>query len=296
MEQVQVLMSTYNGEKYIKEQIESINNQRNVVANILVRDDGSKDNTQKIIKNYNIKMIKGSNLKPAKSFMELIECSDDNYKFYALSDQDDYWLPNKLNRAIEQIKKYNQDIPIVYFSAKKIVNDKLEYLYTLEEEEKTTLGSAMIKNIATGCTMVFNKKMKTILKKYKPGNIEMHDAWIYRLCLAIGGIAINDKESYILYRQHENNVIGVNNKVISRLKRRFRSYKNKNRYREKMAKELLNGYKNDMANENCKILESFANYRYSIKYKMNLLFNKNIKLKSKKENIIFKIAVILNII
>jgi len=294
MEKVQVLMSTYNGEKYIIEQVKSILTQNNIKVNILVRDDCSTDSTKKIIKDLGLRVIEGKNLKPAKSFMELIRNSDDNYKFYALSDQDDFWLPEKLNRAIKRITEFEQTKPIVYFSTKKITDEKLNFLYLLKESEEISLESAMIKNIATGCTIVFNNKMMQYLKQYIPKDIEMHDAWIYRLCLALDGIAIYDEESFIFYRQHCNNVVGAAETMQKKIIRRVNSLINPKRYRESMAKEIINGYKKYLTNDNYKILNDFANYRNSIKSKLNLLFNKKIKLNNIKENIIFKIAVVLN--
>ena len=102
MEKIQVLMSTYNGEKYLKEQIESILNQEKVEVNILIRDDGSCDKTLKIIKelskNPKISYYEGKNIGPAKSFMDLVNKSGDKFNYYAFADQDDIWMPNKTKR------------------------------------------------------------------------------------------------------------------------------------------------------------------------------------------------------
>ena len=228
--------------------------------------------------------------------MDLIIKSSEEYDYYALSDQDDYWLDEKLIKAIEKLNKVNTEEKALYFSSKKIVNSNLEFLYTLEEKEKTTLGSAMIKNIATGCTMVFNKSLMKLLKEYNPGEIEMHDAWIYRVCLSINGIIINDKVSYIKYRQHGSNVVGAREKLNDKIKRRIESLKNPKRYRSNMAKEIIKGYEKELSEENKEILKEFAFYRNSRKYKYKLLFDKRIKLKKATDNIIFKIATILNVV
>ena len=110
MEKILVMMSTYNGEKYIREQIDSILHQKDVKVDIVVRDDGSKDNTQNILKNYsskykNIKWSQGDNVGPCKSFLELLYSSGE-YEYYAFADQDDYWYPNKLKAATEKMKNY----------------------------------------------------------------------------------------------------------------------------------------------------------------------------------------------
>lgn len=294
MKKVTVLMSTYNGERYLEEQIQSIKNQKNVQIDILVRDDGSLDNTIKILKDNNIKYIIGKNLKPALSFMDLISKCNIDSDYYALSDQDDYWLDNKLDEAIKKIERMDTQKPILYFSSKEVTDKNLNKLYNLNETEKITIGSAMIKNIATGCTMVFNKKLFDILQKYNPQNIEMHDAWIYRLCLAVDGIIIHDNNSYILYRQHGSNVVGAKENNKQKIKRRLNSLKNPKHYREKMAQEILNGYADILNHNSKKIINYFANYRKSFKLKLKLLFDKSIRLNEMNETIIFKIAVLLN--
>ena len=162
MDKVQVLLSTYNGEKYIKEQIESILNQKEVEIALLIRDDGSTDKTIQILEelamnNENITVYKDENLGPARSFMDLIEKSDE-YDYYAFSDQDDVWKPKKLISAINKLKEYN-NTPALYMSALEIVDTNLKYIETKKVEGNFTLEGEIIKNFATGCTQVFNKNL-----------------------------------------------------------------------------------------------------------------------------------------
>ena len=100
---VTVFMSTYNGEKYLEQQIESILHQEHVKVKLFIRDDGSKDNTIKILRKYsklsNIHVIYGDNIGYAKSFLKIIE-NNEYTSYYSFSDQDDIWLPNKLHEAI----------------------------------------------------------------------------------------------------------------------------------------------------------------------------------------------------
>lgn len=109
MLKVNILMSTYNGEKYIEEQIQSILNQEEVIIKLYIRDDGSTDNTVKIIESFNkenIVLFKMSNIGWKKSFLELtklVEYHDDEY--YAFSDQDDVWKKNKISIAINYLEE-----------------------------------------------------------------------------------------------------------------------------------------------------------------------------------------------
>ena len=120
METVQVLMSTYNGEKYIREQLNSIINQTYPSIKILVRDDGSSDGTIEILEEYaakydNMAYYAGKNLGVIQSFLQLLKDSDDSSAYYAFSDQDDVWLPEKIEKAVEMIEN-NKEVeqPILY--------------------------------------------------------------------------------------------------------------------------------------------------------------------------------------
>lgn len=123
-----VLLSAYNGGKYIKKQVESILDQENINNfTIYIRDDGSTDNTRNILKhlqkeNPNIKVIEGKNIGLVASFLELLNLAYQNrYDYYSFSDQDDYWLPEKLATAVRAIEKIDE--PVLYASCSKIVNE-----------------------------------------------------------------------------------------------------------------------------------------------------------------------------
>lgn len=151
MKKVQVLLSTYNGEKYLKEQIESILKQKEVDIHLLVRDDGSSDSTIKILeeisnKNKKITFYKGKNIGPARSFMELLKKSEEA-DYYSFADQDDIWEENKIISAINKLKNTNE--PELYLSALGIVNEKLENIETKKVSGKYTFEGEMIKNFAT---------------------------------------------------------------------------------------------------------------------------------------------------
>lgn len=295
MEKIQVLMSTYNGEKYIEEQINSILNQKGVNVDLLIRDDGSNDSTIEKLNKYEnkINFYIGENIKPAKSFMELIKNAGD-YNFFAFADQDDIWKEQKLNRAINKIKEIDNGQPIIYFSDKELIDEKLNTIYHKKINYNLSFKSAMIRNIATGCTIVINKKLMEIIKQYEPTYLEMHDAWIYRVCLAIGGSVIYDDCELIKYRQHNNNVIGAKESLKKQIIRRINSFKNCKHVREKTAQEMLKAYANIITKENLKVIKAFANYRKSIRCKLLLLFDYNLKTEKIKDDIIFKVALLIN--
>ena len=128
METVCVLMSTYNGEKYLQEQLDSIINQVGVNVRILVRDDGSTDSTTDILNNYKregyLDWYSGTNLKSARSFMDLVNRAPES-EYYAFSDQDDYWLPTKLQVAVNVLKSADSRKSALYYSRTTLVDENL---------------------------------------------------------------------------------------------------------------------------------------------------------------------------
>lgn len=214
MESVCVLMSTYNGEKYLRTQLDSILAQiGNFNLLIHIRDDGSTDNTQSILQKYaqiytNITWEQGNtNLGSTLSFMKLMyEAPKANY--YALADQDDYWMPEKIQKAIVHLK-YNK--VMLYCSAKKIVDSELHPLNRKDPEPEFKFSDTMFKkNMAFGCTFVYTQAMASIIKKYPfSWRKGFHDSWLFKLAVLFGNIYY-DHEAYILYRQHSTNVVGAN--------------------------------------------------------------------------------------
>ena len=298
MYKVQVLLSTYNGEKYIKEQIESILNQKEVEVSLLIRDDGSSDKTIEIIgkladKNNNIIYYKDENLGPARSFMDLLYKSSE-YDYYAFADQDDIWRKQKLISAINMLKEKENE-PSLYMSALEVVDENLNLIETKKVNGNLSFEGEMIRNFATGCTMVLNKKLCDIIKQYNPSYLIMHDSWITRVCYAVGGNVIIDDNSYIKYRQHTGNVLGYKDEGFQKIKRQFKiAFKNNISMRVNIAKELKNGYYKMLTNEAKEVVDNLINYQEDKKAKRWLLHNKKFRTNNLKINTKMIIAILLN--
>lgn len=221
---VAVIMSTYNGERYIEQQIDSILNQKNVEVLLCVRDDGSKDHTIDIIDKYtqrfdNVLFWNKNctvNLGVRDSFLTLLKEVFEKYQdipYFAFADQDDVWKPEKLSAAVDQIKvgeNKNKEKPALYYSNKTIVDAELNLI---REEQIKFYGDffeALWPSLASGCTMMFNRKMAEMAVRHLPITYQtFHDAWIYRLAKCCDATIVFDERSYIYYRQHGNNVYGV---------------------------------------------------------------------------------------
>lgn len=218
---VYVLMSTYNGQKYVEEQINSLLSQVNCKINLIVRDDGSTDNTKSILKEYSRKGVlilveDDENLGPARSFLRLIEVAPSE-GFYAFADQDDYWKPDKISRAIRLLDKYDASMPLVYYSNAEVVDYNLNSLKknVYEKKQMPTPEKILCGYGVQGCTMVFNSCLREILLKEDISTLRvgMHDFFLCDLCVACGGKIIFDDVPTMKYRQHENNVLGFDTKT-----------------------------------------------------------------------------------
>lgn len=215
---VLVLLSTYNGVEFIDEQLNSVLTQEDVEVSLLIRDDGSSDETLVTLMSYvrrfpeQIRFVSGSNIGVAGSFFELIKEASESYDYFAFCDQDDVWENFKLLRSIHLIENRPDSIPLMYCSATSMVDKNLKFIRKWPNLPKKPISiyNSLIENIAVGCTVVVNLKAMLLLKSSLPktvSNVIMHDWWIY-LCVSAFGEVVFDNEAHILYRQHSNNVLG----------------------------------------------------------------------------------------
>lgn len=212
---VVVMMSTYNGEKYIKEQIQSIIGQLGDNDSILIRDDGSKDDTLRVIESIadpRIQLIHGDNLGFAQSFLWLLYHVDDRHSVYMLADQDDIWCNGKIANASQYIK--DSEEPRLYCSRLTLVDEELQVLGDSPSFRKApSFQNAISENIATGCTIAINAAALNIIRRVDHSILEKqpihyHDWWLY-LNISYYGQVFWDETSRILYRQHGKNSVGM---------------------------------------------------------------------------------------
>lgn len=222
---IAVILASYNGGKYIKEQIDSILNQESVLLDIIVYDDCSQDNTIEILniyKNSNITVHKrevgtGS---AANNFLDAIQSLSDelinHYDFIAFSDQDDIWLPNKLFEATKMLKN---ECSSLYFSNLILWDEKKDKKLILNKSHPQKKYDFLFEGGSAGCTYVFTNNfclgLKNILKKvnYYQWKYFSHDWFVYFYARANGHKVSIDSNAYITYRIHSNNVYGQLNKI-----------------------------------------------------------------------------------
>lgn len=281
MKKVVVMMSTYNGEKYLKPQIESILTQKGVKVHLVIRDDGSTDATRDILGEYcakfqNITVYKGKNVGYIKSFMWLVKkVGAEKDTYYAFSDQDDIWDNQKLKAAVDMINKEKKDIPVMYYSDLNVVDKDGSFI----RKANTWEGSIDKYKISVfigirGCTMVYNYHLQALLQKYSPRKISGHDTYIALLAFWAGHV-VYDSNAYIDYRQTGENLSITGKSSFDRLKKNFLYVKKRLTVRanihENNAKEIIKGYENIIDVEN---LKAVAFYRNSLSSKIKLLKKK----------------------
>lgn len=299
MKNVTVLLSTYNGEKYLDEQLESIVAQKGVTTRILARDDGSTDQTHDILERWKEKSpalswYTGENIGPAQSFMQLLNRADDSC-YYALSDQDDYWLSDKLQVAVGKLESY-EGRPALYFCQTELVDKNLNRIDSVIIHPRLTFGESLVYQFVGGCTMVMNRALRNIIKTYAPQYLSMHDVWIYDVAQAIGAHVVFDNTPHILYRQHGDNVTGQSTSVITEWKHRTgRLVKRDLHSRSKVAQEIYNGYYDIMPDENRRILTDFIDGKTHIKKRLKLLTDKRFRCSDTETYNNFRMAVLTNI-
>lgn len=212
MHRVLVLMSTWNGQRFLKAQLDSILSQQfDGRVDILVRDDGSQDDTLRILDEAShggrITVIRGANIGAKASFLELLRLARSvDADAYALADQDDIWLPEKLARAMACLEF---PAPALYCSALQLVDASLSPIGLYRHPGARTFEASLLQNFATGCTCVINRAL--LLEIRPPQRIEdiqMHDWWIASIACAVGKVHYDD-QSFIQYRQHAANQIGI---------------------------------------------------------------------------------------
>lgn len=215
MYRVAILLSTYNGSKYIKEQLDSILSQEGSDIHIYIRDDGSSDDTINIINGYennNIYLTEGKNVGVGNSFMKLLYSVPEIYDYYAFADQDDIWSKEKIRVAIEFLEESNKHL---YASNQELIDKSGKSIGLRYEKNKNIHLNAIAileQNQIAGCTMVFDKFLKEQLDSNHPSEKlllnRIHDVWVAMVASLFDSIIYDDR-AFIKYRQHDENVVGA---------------------------------------------------------------------------------------
>jgi glycosyltransferase involved in cell wall biosynthesis len=240
---IAILMATYNGERFLHDQIDSFIHQSSSNWQLIASDDGSADATVKILEDYQatlgadkIQIRRGPSKGFCKNFLSMACDASIRADYYAFSDQDDVWYPEKLQVAIDYLATQDPAIPAVYCGRTTYVDEQLKFVgYSPIFIYPRRFRNALVQSIAGGNTMVFNPAAKALLEAAGSLNVISHDWWLYILVMAAGGKVYYDPTPYVYYRQHPAALIGGNTSLSAKLKRltmaingRFRSWNDTN--------------------------------------------------------------------
>lgn len=296
---IAVLMSTYNGEKFIREQIESILAQEGSFdLQLWVRDDGSSDNTVQILEEYaqqgKLCWYTGENLKPAKSFLNLVDhCK--GYDFYTFADQDDYWYPDKVRRGVEAIEK--QEGPALYASNALLVDAERNPLGRAVYRKPVHVDhySLTIAANVLGCTCVFNEALAQCLRSHTPDKLIMHDSYAATLCAFLGGSVVYDHVPSMEYRQHNANVVGSQWKKWAAVKDRINRIIRKREVSvSEQTSEILKGYSHQAGGEaQLHFMQKVTHYKKSFFSTFGLSVSRKPKFQSLNMAITIRLSILL---
>lgn len=225
-----VVICTFNGASYLREQLESIARQSVCPTKIFVSDDGSNDDSVQITRDFMTSWkggktycLLGPNSGYAANFLSTLAQVDPDTQVTALSDQDDVWLEDKLARAFDMLKPF-EDTPALYGAATSICDENLN-VTGISRALKVPLGfrHAISQNFAGGNTMVLNNAALNLVQTASQisGPVPVHDWWIYQLISGAGGHIMYDSRPCLHYRQHLHNEIG-NASGVGPVVKRFR--------------------------------------------------------------------------
>lgn len=225
---VAILLATFQGDKYIEEQLNSYVNQSHQNWGLYVSDDGSSDQTLAFLQDFKSKLTenqmsiyRGPRKGFASNFLSLIGRVEIQADYYAYSDQDDVWEKEKLTRALSCLEAVPEHIPALYCGRTYFIDKNNNKIGVSPLFSKPPgFANALVQNIGGGNTMLFNNAAKILLQEAGENiSVQTHDWWTYLLVSGCGGVVTYDSTPMVKYRQHENNVLGKNNSWLARLKR-----------------------------------------------------------------------------
>jgi glycosyltransferase involved in cell wall biosynthesis len=299
---VAVLLSTFNGEKFLDEFLLSLDKQEGCDISLIVRDDQSSDSSLQILKrnrktSNNFQLLTSTgHLGAAGSYFTLLSEAGDGFDYYAFADQDDVWLPDKTHRAVTILSTGSENIPTLYSSRMEYVDKKLNHLKWSRLPRRIGFGNAIVENVATGCTVVVNRVARELILSGLPDKSIMHDWWCY-LTIACFGRVIFDDFSGIKYRQHAGNAIGAAtvfaDDVNRRVARFFKSEGGVFRI-SNQGSEYLRIFGNKLPVERKRVLNLIAAGKHSLKDRIRLAMSQEIWRQRFVDNFILRILILIN--
>ena len=307
------MMATYNGEQFVRSQIDSILAQRDVNVTLLIHDDGSSDSTFAICSEYaaahpNVIAVRNErNLGVTKNFMDMLcDGNADGFDFYAFSDQDDEWFDDKLSHATMSLLAQGlTDQPALYFSdiRNEWVDENDQCIHQeLEISRFRNCEAApmtlLVRNWVNGCAMVFNPALRDLIVERRPDSIpRIHDVWVHMVARYCGTIVSDYDQVLMRRRLTGSNVVGKTNMHIASVGELRKlvglTFSDNEHPMHECAKLFLDTYQDEIAQQYLQPLRDFVNYRDSPASTLKLMRSKLYWLPSKSARLRMKVAMLL---
>jgi len=225
---VNVLLATYNGSRFLGEQLKSLDAQTLAPSRVTIRDDDSSDSTLPLVREWaegksSVILLSGPRLGAAKNFLTLLAHPDEGSDYFAFCDQDDVWLPNKIERAVEELRRHDADVPAMYCARVELVDKNLAHLGYSRTPKRVGFANALVENVATGCTVLLNRTARDLICRRLPDRMMLHDSWCYLVVSALGEVVF-DERPLIKYRQHPGNHVGAPASALELFPKRVRRF------------------------------------------------------------------------
>ena len=282
---IAIILGFYEGYKFVSKQLQSIFDQTHQNFIVFVSDDNSKDNfsIEKLnINERNKKKIRvgfrNKNIGYAKNFLSALVSINDYFDYYAFSDQDDIWYPQKLEKAINSLEKYPDNQANLYGSRTELIgaSEEIKLGKSIEFKKSPSFQNALTQNIFGGNTMVFNRTAFDLICSSKINQkIIAHDWWCYQIISGAGGNVFYDKNIYLKYRQHNNNLIGSNISLKDKWLRFCKVANGNFKIQNDQNLRAINNNQNLLTKSNGKTLTNFMKARESCFIKRIFYFFKS---------------------
>ena len=269
---VAVVMATYNGATRVREQLDSYLIQTHMPALILVSDDGSSDGTEAIVRGFAaehpelpVEFLSGPRKGAAQNFLSLLRRVPDHIDAVALSDQDDVWLPDKIQRGLCAIADVRNPQSAILYCGRSWECDENLRKRSLSRGLRRPAGfrHALVQNLAGGNTMMLNHAALELVQNasHEARKVVVHDWWLYQILAGAGGQILFDDAPLLLYRQHSRNLIGANRGLQAKIKRGRLLLSGRFRYWNTVNISALNASAHRLTPQNRQILRVFAEAR-----------------------------------
>ncbi len=221
LQEIDVIIGVYNGQEYLADMLHSIKNQKGVLINLIVTDDGSQDSSVAIAKTFlnefnSLVIVNGPRLGPAENFFSAMKFS--NSAYLAFADQDDIWRDDHLVNSIGRLHKFELEPALTFCAVQEFKNNSSKVKKWPRKCPSLELAALISENPARGCTIVMNKKATTTIRNSSTRNVIMHDWWSLLLIKLVGKVVYSDSQE-VRYRIHRKSVTNDSRKFAKRFSR-----------------------------------------------------------------------------